>query len=1025
MPLSDRPLTLNVIRGSRTPRTTALAVVLWLAVAQQPIHAQPTAALRYGTGTWEPDSLGNHRAVVHLTAAAPAVFVRIPWRRRDATPEQVNAVVIDARTQQRVRNVARMNVGREFGDLVFEAQTAGDYYVYYLPYTGTFKSNYPKITYRVPEPTASATWLQANGLGDGAAARDAYRALPAAQVTGFDAVDAFSQFTPMEYTASASEIATLRAQHPDASFLAFPESRALSIRMTDAIPRTWAERGAFQPLSGSALRGEYFTFQIGVWADRNVVDSLRYSASAFTRRGSRDVIPATRVNAINLEGIDWSGQRFTRALQVAKGSVQALWFGVDVPPAATPGDYDGRITLMSRGAAPRVINVVLRVQRDTAINHGDDAPENLTRLRWLNSQIATDAGVVRPYVPMRLAGNTVSLLGRALSFGADGFPSRIRSFFSANNTRIETSARDVLASPVRFTVRDASGAVVALTGAPPRVLQQAAGAVAWETTRAGSGLRLRVHATAEFEGTTEYRVAIIATRRSALKDIRLDVPIKTDAAKYMMGLGQKGGFRPPTFHWTWDVLKKNQDAVWIGDVNAGLQVTLKDEHYVRPLNTNFYLSKPLIEPASWANHGKGGCDITTESAHALLSCYSGDRVMEAGDSLRFDFRLVMTPFKPLDTEAQWKTRFFHAFVPLDSVQKRGANTVNVHHANRINPWINYPFIETAAMRAYIDSAHALGLKTKIYYTVRELTDHAPELFALRSLGDEVLSRGPGGGFSWLQEHLGGDYLAAWHVPAIKDAAVVNSGVSRWHNFYVEGLNWLVQHEKIDGLYLDDVAFDRITMKRVRKVLDRGNPGAILDLHSANQYNPRDGFASSANLYLEHFPFINRLWFGEYFDYDSRPDYWLVEISGIPFGLMGEMLEKGGNPWRGMTMGMTARMPWSGDPAPLWKVWDAFGIQQSQMHGWWSGRDPVTASDTNVLVTTWTKAGSAMVSLGSWRETDADVRLTIDWKLLGLDPANTRIRAPTIADFQDGFTAEASASLRVPGKKGLLVILEPR
>ncbi len=1025
MPHTHRPLAPCVTRASRASHTIALAVVLLLATAQQLIGAQPAAALRYGTGTWEPDSLGNHRAVVHVTAAAPAVFVRIPWRRRDATPELVNAVVIEGRTQQRVRNVARMVVNREFGDLVFEAQAAGDYYVYYLPYTGTFKSNYPKITYRLPEATAAAAWLQANGLGDGAAERGAYRSLPAAQVTGFDAVDAFSQFTAMEYAASASEIATLRAQHPGAPFLAFPESRALSIRMTDAIPRTWAERGAFQPFSGSALRGEYFTFQIGVWAERSAVDSLRYSASAFTRRGSRDVIPASRVNAINLEGIDWSGQRFTRALQVAKGSVQALWFGVDVPRAATPGDYEGRITLASRGAAPRVINVVLRVQPDTAINHGDDAPENLTRLRWLNSQIATDAGIVRPYVPMRLVGNTVSLLGRILNFGADGFPSRIRSFFSANNTRIETSARDVLAAPVRFTVHDASGAVVPFTGAAPRVLQQAAGAVGWETTRTGSGLHLRVHATAEFEGTTEYTVTVSATRRSVLKDIRLDVPIKADAAKYMMGLGQKGGFRPPTFHWTWDVLKKNQDAVWIGDVNAGLQLTLKDEHYVRPLNTNFYLSKPLIEPTSWANHGKGGCDITTESAQALLSCYSGDRVMEAGDSLRFDFRLVMTPFKPLDTEAQWKTRFFHAFVPLDSVQKRGANTINVHHANRINPWINYPFIETAAMRAYIDSAHARGLKTKIYYTVRELTDHAPELFALRSLGDEVLSRGPGGGFSWLQEHLGGDYLAAWHVPAIKDAAVVNSGVSRWHNFYVEGLNWLVQHEKIDGLYLDDVAFDRITMKRVRKVLDRGNPGAILDLHSANQYNPRDGFASSANLYLEHFPFINRLWFGEYFDYDSRPDYWLVEISGIPFGLMGEMLEKGGNPWRGMTMGMTARMPWSGDPAPLWKVWDAFGIQQSQMHGWWSGRDPVTASDTNVLVTTWTKPGSAMLSLGSWRETDADVRLTINWKLLGLDPARTRIRAPAIADFQDGFTVEPNASLRVPGKRGLLLMLEPR
>jgi hypothetical protein len=79
------------------------------------------------------------------------------------------------------------------------------------------------------------------------------------------------------------------------------------------------------------------------------------------------------------------------------------------------------------------------------------------------------------------------------------------------------------------------------------------------------------------------------------------------------------------------------------------------------------------------------------------------------------------------------------------------------------------------------------------------------------------------------------------------------------------------------------------MKRLRKILDRSKQGALIDLHSANQYNPRDGFANSANLYLEHFPYIDRLWFGEYFDYDSAPDFWLVEVSGIPFGLMGEML----------------------------------------------------------------------------------------------------------------------------------------
>ena len=40
-------------------------------------------------------------------------------------------------------------------------------------------------------------------------------------------------------------------------------------------------------------------------------------------------------------------------------------------------------------------------------------------------------------------------------------------------------------------------------------------------------------------------------------------------------------------------------------------------------------------------------------------------------------------------------------------------------------------------------AHAKGAKVKLYYTVRELSTSAPEIWALRSLGGEVLvpSRG--------------------------------------------------------------------------------------------------------------------------------------------------------------------------------------------------------------------------------------------------------------------------------------------
>ena len=399
--------------------------------------------------------------------------------------------------------------------------------------------------------------------------------------------------------------------------------------------------------------------------------------------------------------------------------------------------------------------------------------------------------------------------------------------------------------------------------------------------------------------------------------------------------------------------------------------------------------------------------------------------MEEGETQRYDFRLTLTPFKPIDTDAQWRTRFYHRYAPLDEVQATGANVVNVHHATPINPWINYPFLRPAEMKAYMDAAHERGMKVKIYYTVRELSNRAPELWALRSLGHEVFSGGPGGGWAWLQEHLGGDYIGGWFVPELQDAALVTCGISRWHNFYVEGLDWLARNVGIDGLYLDDVAFDRTTMKRVRKVLDRRRPGALIDLHSANQYNPRDGFASSANLYLEHLPFIDRLWFGEYFDYDAPPDYWLVEISGVPFGLMGEMLEKGGNPWRGMLFGVTSRLPWAGDPRPLWKAWDAFGLAGSRMKGWWAPDTPVRTDRPGVLATSYVKPGRRWSRWRAGRRSRCEVALAIDWKALGLDPSRARLTAPAIEGFQPAASFAPTDRVRVePGRGWLLVIDAP-
>ena len=1004
----------------------ALAVAICLLIAPALFgHAPaPAAEARYSLGSWVPDTLGNQRAVVKVSAAADAVRVHLPWRRRDLAPEKKHIIVVDAKTDQPVANVMRVSVTRESGDLVFQPVTApGDYYIYYLPIAGNVKSNYPKITYPEPQNTADAAWLQKNQLTTVASAQRRWAALPQADLVEFQAVDELNSFYPMEVIATSAETRALVAAH-GASYLLFPEDRAYSIRMTDDLPQRWILKGSGQPLTGVAERGEFYAFQVGVYAARQAISDVAVQFSGLKSTSGQVLVPAAGLKSFNQGGVDSAGKPFTRPLPVAAGKVQAMWFGVQVPEAAAPGTYSGTLTIGPKGQGGTPVRVSLTVTPNVIRSAGDDNPAAMSRLRWLDSTLAEDDDLVKPYTAMTVEGNTISVLGRRVLLGANGLPDSMQSLFSMEMTSIAGARREILASPIAFGADGKDPALKRWINGPLVFTKKRPGAVAWETSGSSGPLLLALQGQMEFDGTIEYSLKLTARQTVALDDIHLDIPVVREVAKYMLGMGQKGGLRPASLSWKWDV-KNNQDGAWLGDVNAGLQFSLKDERYVRPLNTNFYTLKPLVMPASWANNGKGSCALKEDGDAFLAHCGTGARTLKPGDApLYFNFRLMVTPFKTIDPKTQFSTRYFHAFKPIEEVIANGANTINVHHNTDINPFINYPFLRPEQMKAYVDEAHAKGLKVKIYYTVRELTNHAPELYALLSLGHEVLAPGPGGGYSYLQEHAGSDYIAGWFVPAIKDVALVTSGVSRWHNFYVEGLNWLVKNVGIDGLYIDDVAFDRFTMKRVRKVLERNRPEPLIDLHSANQFNVRDGFANSANLYMEHFPFIDRLWFGEYFDYNAAPDFWLTEVSGLPFGLMSEMLQDGGNAWRGMVFGMSARMP-RVDLRPLWKAWDDFGLSDARMIGYWVPSTPVKTGNAAVLATSYVRDGKTMVALASWAPQPVDVVLSIDWLALGIDPSKATITAPAIQGFQPAASFTPAGPIRMEPGKGWLLVVSPR
>ena len=72
---------------------------------------------------------------------------------------------------------------------------------------------------------------------------------------------------------------------------------------------------------------------------------------------------------------------------------------------------------------------------------------------------------------------------------------------------------------------------------------------------------------------------------------------------------------------------------------------------------------------------------------------------------RLRFGLLVTPVKPLDP-AHWGQRYYHAHVVPDTAVQSGANIINIHHGNDLNPNINYPFLAVDKLKLAGDNGVA-------------------------------------------------------------------------------------------------------------------------------------------------------------------------------------------------------------------------------------------------------------------------------------------------------------------------------
>lgn len=850
----------------------------------------------------------------------------------------------------------------------------------------------------------------------------------------------------MSEYATDSDINDFVSRVGDSDFYLFPETRQNSIRLLDGIASDWSKRdkSGLESLNIKAQPGEELVFQIGVFAYQKSLNNIKVKISEF--KGKSGKLSKNKVTCFNTEGIDQNGKYFTKKLSVEKSRVQPLWFAVTIPKNMS-GNIAGVVTVSADGVKKQKVSVNINISGDIVKNSGYNNGNSLSRLSWLNSKVAQDDDIVKGYTPIKVTGNSFEILGRKVDIAKSGLPKMISSSFDKNNHTLKSSYSNILSDEMQFVVETESGRKINLKPKGIKFTKVSEGQVRWKSVSKSKEITLTVNAMAEFDGFMNYTVTVKSRKNINIKDIRLEVPMTKTMSKYLMGMNKEGGFRPETLNWKWNVASKSQDAVWVGGVNGGLRVKLKGKNYHRQLVNVYYKFNPLSLPKSWGNDGKGGTDIVSSDKGAVIKAYSGDRNMKKGESLNYDFELLITPLKLINRDIQYNDRYYHSnrdvstsFIP--NAHKSGANIINIHHKKDINPFINYPYLpeNVPSLTKFVNDAHKKGIRTKVYYTTRELTVNTPEIWAMRSLGDEVIFPGPGkdaktvvnrkGPHPWLVKNFKDNFIPAWKCTfregpykGRQDLSVITTPDSRLNNFYLAGLDWMCKYMNIDGIYIDDSALDRVTLKRAKKILERNRPNARIDMHTWNHFNGMAGHACCLNLYMDLLPYYDHLWIGEGRSYDKSTDYWLVETSGIPFGLTSQMLQHGGNRWRGMIFGITNRLGWYGPtPEYIWNFWDKYNIQDKTMTGFWNDECPVTTNNKDMIATVYKGKDSAIISVANWTKKPISGKLNIDFKSLGLDESKVKMVMPAIKEFQDEKPYKTTDTIDIEGGKGFLIVV---
>ena len=136
------------------------------------------------------------------------------------------------------------------------------------------------------------------------------------------------------------------------------------------------------------------------------------------------------------------------------------------------------------------------------------------------------------------------------------------------------------------------------------------------------------------------------------------------------------------------------NAVWIGSTSGGLRLLLKGADPLWQAGVPFDSRATPQPPDSWYNNGTGG--IAVDGSGKVVA-FSSIHKLAPGDAISFAWSLLVTPVRPFNLSSHFQERWAQLDAPgrnYSQYKEAGVSVINMHQGNEVNPWINYPHVNS-------------------------------------------------------------------------------------------------------------------------------------------------------------------------------------------------------------------------------------------------------------------------------------------------------------------------------------------